>query len=507
MCYILFASQTHDIQMGRQPANSPQIYSTEEIMSLKKIMLLVVIFLTYSCNIYAFSTNSAVSKVQQNGPKAAAKTTPTKHTTPKVQVNIPKAAAKAAKYFSLSIQQVKVISNSDGSYYWQATIKNNGPAATPPRLYVKATQIGYGGASAGIIPKSLKRGQSATVKILWNRCYKVKTLKLTVLKRLNERQPIAEKSISLQPLKVKIDVFNWNPATKKWLLTISNKTSFYTPVKFKVVGHDYKTLVTLDKILAPYKTFSLTRKYNNYKDQGSIRAFLYYQSKKAVCSEEEVLIDSVIIPTTSSPYVVKISQMTIDGETTSSPYGFRWHTKLKNMGPGQVPAKEVTVQTYFIDAAGKRSPSGGGTVMQSVAAGGITGCTGEYQLCCEAKYLNVLVKNSKTGSILDARRYHLDLHKVAITQLKYLPSQKKYTVSIHNPLPFDLGVIVQCWKGSQAAGGTTIRLDHGKTTTFSAPAILKAGDHFKVEIQYSHPVKGACKKQKCILASKVIDIK
>ena len=162
-------------------------------MSLKKIMLLVVIFLAYSCNIYAFPTNNAVPKVQQNIPKAAAKTTPAKHTTPKVQHNTPKAAAKAAEYFSLSIQQAKVISNSDGSYYWQATIKNNGPAATPPRLHVKATQIGYGGASAGLITKSLKRGQSATVKILWNRCYKVRTLELAVLRTLNDKQSIVEK--------------------------------------------------------------------------------------------------------------------------------------------------------------------------------------------------------------------------------------------------------------------------------------------------------------------------
>lgn len=142
------------------------------------------------------------------------------------------------------IRGVRIGTEADGRWYWEATIKNNGNAIIKKdSIFVRGWQIMENNqqlpASRQPLHIDLPPGGVTAIKAYWSRCCKTKSLQIDLFDAtFSPPKKVTSKTVYVLP-KVKnfakVENISWNAHLKEWTATIKNYTNM--AIKIMVQGH------------------------------------------------------------------------------------------------------------------------------------------------------------------------------------------------------------------------------------------------------------------------------
>ena len=142
------------------------------------------------------------------------------------------------------IRGIRIGTETDGRWYWEATIKNNGNAMIKKdSIFVRGWQIMENNqqlpASRRPLHIDLPPGGVTAIKAYWSRCCRTKSLQIDLFDTIfSPPKKVTSKTVYVLP-KVKyfakVENIIWNANLKEWTATIKNYTNM--AIKIMVQGH------------------------------------------------------------------------------------------------------------------------------------------------------------------------------------------------------------------------------------------------------------------------------
>lgn len=229
------------------------------------ILTIAIILLILLVSGFAFGASTSVPTAKVKAPvesirNAEVKKRPLqKQRSPLInpQKAKPVLTQKAKPVLRSAITHLKIGTESDGRWFWEATIKNTGNVELDEQnvtvqVYKFSSFQGTWTAATGSIirSKSISPGQSRVIKNYWSRCCTTDKLKIELRDRKRHLILDTRTLTSLvfspsqyKPLNVRVKQIEWIATTRLWRATLKNFSQF--TVKLRVMG-------TLDLSLGLY---------------------------------------------------------------------------------------------------------------------------------------------------------------------------------------------------------------------------------------------------------------
>lgn len=217
------------------------------------------------------------------------------------------AAQKAFKTIRKAvITNFTIGTESDGRWFWRATVQNTGNQAFQAReLSLQAQQIQFAPAhhpakpgSGSLVMQTLAPGASTTIKSVWNRCCQTNELSIE-LKDVPRNSVLDQESISnlihyngsyTEVFDTKTKRIEWNNATKTWQATFQNNTPYYLTMLVQgqlIKGSNAPIPVGGQRMLiGPNQTkSSMTFHANSAVNGDKIKVIFYFDSNTSFCKQ------------------------------------------------------------------------------------------------------------------------------------------------------------------------------------------------------------------------------
>jgi hypothetical protein len=214
---------------------------------------------------------------------------------------------KAAKTIRKAvITNFTIGTETDGRWFWRATVQNTGNQAFQAReLSLQAQQIQFAPAlhpakpgSGSLVMRTLAPGASTTIKSMWNRCCQTNELAIA-LKDVPRNHVLDRKSISnlihyngyyTQVFDTKTKRIEWNNTAKTWQATFQNNTPYYLSmlVQGQLIKGNNAPLPAGGQrmVIGPNQTKSSMKFHaNNAVNGDKIKVIFYFDSNNSFCKQ------------------------------------------------------------------------------------------------------------------------------------------------------------------------------------------------------------------------------